>query len=148
MSEVAVPARGDFPHFLTIETSWQDLDAYGHVNNVVYYSYFDTAVTDFLVREGGLKSQQSPVIGVIVESQCQFRKELGFPDTIDAGIKVARLGNSSVRYEIALFRRGDEEPSAYGHFVHVWIDRESRRPKSIPQPVRAALEPLIVLTKG
>ena len=85
---------------------------------------------------------------MIVESQCQFLKELGFPDTIDAGIKVARLGNSSVRYEIALFRRGDEEPSAYGHFVHVWVDRESRRPKSIPQPVRAALEPLIVLTKG
>ena len=148
MSEEAVPVRGDFPHFLTIETRWQDLDAYGHVNNAVYYSYFDTAVTDFLVREGGLKSQQSPVIGVIVESQCQFLKELGFPDTIDAGIKVARLGNSSVRYEIALFRRGDEEPSAYGHFVHVWVDRESRRPKSIPQPVRAALEPLIVLTKG
>lgn len=116
----------------------------GHVNNVVYYSYFDTAVTEHLVREGGLVSQESPVIGVVVETRCQFRKELGFPENINAGIKVVKLGNSSVRYEIGLFRQGDEEPAAFGHFIHVWIDRESRRPKSVPDDIRAALQPLTV----
>ena len=144
MSEQAEPRRADFRRFLAIPTRWQDCDVYGHVNNVVYYSYFDTAVTDHLVREGGLKSQDSPVIGVVVETRCQFRKELGFPDVIDAGITVARLGNTSVAYEIGLFRQGDEEPAAFGQFVHVWIDRQSRRPKTVPDPIRIALDPLIM----
>lgn len=110
----------------------------------VYYSYFDTAVTEHLAREGGLVSQTSPEIGVVVETRCQFRKELGFPETVDAGINVVNLGNSSVRYEIGLFRQGDEAPAAFGHFVHVWIDRESRRLQSVPDAIRAALQPLIV----
>lgn len=144
MPDATEPQRADFPRFLAIPTRWQDCDVYGHVNNVVYYSYFDTAVTEHLVREGGLKSQESPVIGVVVETRCQFRQELGFPEVIDAGIKVVRLGNSSVSYEIGLFRQGDDKPAAYGHFVHVWINRESRRPQSVPDPIRAALLPLIV----
>ena len=114
-----------------------------HVNNVVYYSYFDTAVTEHLVREGGLKPMSTPAIGVVVETRCQFRQELNFPDVVDAGIKVTRLCRSSVRYEIGLFRQGEEKPAAYGHFVHVWIDRESRRPESVPEAIRAALQPLL-----
>ena len=124
MSDASDPKRGNFKRFLAIPTRWQDVDVRGHVNNVVYYSYFDTAVTEQLVREGGLVSQKSPVIGVVVETRCQFRKELGFPETIDAGIKVVNLGNSSVHYEIGLFRQGDEEPAAFGHIVHVWIARK------------------------
>jgi acyl-CoA thioester hydrolase len=143
LTDITDPKRDDFARFLSIPTRWQDCDVYGHVNNVVYYSYFDTAVSEHLVREGGLKSQESQAFGVVVETACQFRKELGFPETIDAGIKVVRLGNSSVRYEIGLFREGDEEPAAFGHFVHVWIDRESRRPKPVPDAIRAALQPLV-----
>lgn len=136
------PVRADFPHFLSIPTRWEDCDSYGHVNNVVYYSYFDTAVTDHLIRAGGLEPRESPVIGVVVETRCQFRQELSFPDTVDAGIRVMHLGNSSVRYEIGLFRAGEDAPAAFGHFVHVWIDRQTRKPESVPGPVRRALEPL------
>jgi acyl-CoA thioester hydrolase len=142
MTDEKEPVRTDFPHFLAIPTRWEDCDVYGHVNNVVYYSYFDTAVTDHLVREGGLLPMESPVIGVVVETRCQFRQELNFPDIVDAGIRVTRLGNSSVRYEIGLFRHGEESPAAFGHFVHVWIDRKSRRPKTVPDGIRRALEPL------
>lgn len=138
------PVRAGFPHFLAIPTRWEDCDAYGHVNNVVYYSYFDTAVTDHLIREGGLSPADSPVIGVVVETRCQYRKELNFPDIVDAGIRVAHLGNSSVRYEIGLFRAGDDAPAAFGHFVHVWIDRATRKPNAIPTAVRSALQPLCV----
>lgn len=144
MNDVKEPSRADFKRFLAIPTRWQDCDVYGHVNNVVYYSYFDTAVTGHLVAEGGLKPMESPVIGVVVETRCQFRQELNFPDTIDAGIKVVRLGKSSVSYEIGLFRQGEEKPAAYGHFVHVWINRESRRPEAVPEAIRAALKPLCV----
>lgn len=142
MSGGDAPSRADFPRFLAIPTRWEDCDVYGHVNNVVYYSYFDTAVTEHLVREGGLEPMSASVIGVVVETRCQFRQELNFPDVIDAGIKVTRLGRSSVQYEIGLFRQGDAEPAAYGHFVHVWINRESRKPESVPDAIRAALEPL------
>ena len=143
MGDEQEPSRADFPRFLSIPTRWDDCDVYGHVNNVVYYSYFDTAVTEHLVREGGLKPMSTPAIGVVVETRCQFRQELNFPDVVDAGIKVTRLGRSSVRYEIGLFRQGEEKPAAYGHFVHVWIDRESRRPESVPEAIRAALQPLL-----
>lgn len=143
MTESEEPRREDFKRFLAIPTRYQDCDVYGHVNNVVYYSYFDTAVSEHLIREGGLKSTDAPVIGVVVETRCQFRKELGFPEVIDAGIKVVRLGNSSVRYEIGLFRQGDAEPAAFGHFVHVWIDRVTRRPKTVPVSIRQALVLLI-----
>jgi|AntAceMinimDraft_12_1070368.scaffolds.fasta_scaffold40669_2 acyl-CoA thioester hydrolase len=144
MNDKTEPARADFPHFTAIPTRWQDCDVYGHVNNVVYYAYFDTAVTGHLVTVAGLKATESPVIGVVVETKCQFRQELGFPEVIDAGIRVTRLGNSSATYEIGLFRQGDENPAAFGHFVHVYIDRATRRPVSIPDQVRAALEKLSV----
>ncbi len=142
MNETVDPCREDFKYFLAIPTRWQDCDVYGHVNNVIYYSYFDTAVSGHLVTEGGLKPMESPVIGVVVETLCQFRQELNFPDIIDAGIKVVRLGTSSVSYEIGLFRQDKEEPAAFGHFVHVWIDRVSRRPMSVPDIIRKVLEPL------
>jgi len=143
MGDEQAPSRADFPRFLSIPTRCDDCDVYVHVNNVVYYSYFDTAVTEHLVREGGLKPMSTPAIGVVVETRCQFRQELNFPDVVDAGIKVTRLCRSSVRYEIGLFRQGEEKPAAYGHFVHVWIDRESRRPESMPEAIRAALQPLL-----
>ncbi len=136
--------RAAYPYFLSIPTRWMDNDIYGHVNNVVYLSYFDTAVNEHLIRAGGLDIHEGPAIGLVVETSCRFHKPLSFPDVIDAGLRVARLGNSSVRYEIALFRRGDEEPAATGHFVHVWVDRAARRPTPLPARVRTALEALQV----
>jgi acyl-CoA thioester hydrolase len=121
-----------------------DNDVYGHVNNVTYYSYFDTAVNEHLVRAGGLDIEGAKAIGLVVETSCRFHKPLTFPDIIDAGLRVAKLGNSSVKYEIGLFRQGEDEPAASGHFVHVWVDRVTRRPTSVPAAVRVALEALVV----
>lgn len=131
--------RADYPHLLTIPTRWMDNDVYGHVNNVVYYSYFDTVVNRYLIDQGVLDIEASPVIGLVVETSCNYFAPLAFPDEIEAGLRVARLGTSSVRYEIALFRRGDEAPAAAGHFVHVYVDRETRRPVPLPTPMREAL---------
>jgi len=136
--------RDDFRHFRKIPTRWLDNDVYGHVNNVVYYSYFDTAVTGHLVESGVLDYRDASVIGIVVETKCQFLKELAFPDVVEAGIRIARLGNSSVQYDIGLFRGDDPEPAAIGHFVHVYVDRESRRPVRIPDHVREAMAPLVV----
>jgi acyl-CoA thioester hydrolase len=135
--------RGDYPHVLVIPTRWMDNDIYGHVNNVVYYSFFDTVINDYLVRAGGLDIYAGPVIGLAVETQCRFHRPLAFPDAVDAGLRVGKLGRSSVRYEIGLFRVGDEEPAADGHFVHVFVDRVSRRPTPIPPPLRSALARLL-----
>jgi len=121
-----------------------DNDSYGHVNNVTYYSYFDTAVNEHLIRAGGLDIANDPVVGYVVETSCRFRKPLAFPDAIDVGLRVARLGTSSVSYDIGIFRRNDDEPAATGHFVHVWVDRVTQRPAPIPPRVRTALEPLVV----
>lgn len=121
-----------------------DNDAYGHVNNATYYSYFDTVVNEHLVRAGGLDIASDPVIGLVVETSCVFRKSLSFPETIDAGLAVTKLGSSSVAYEIALFPQGDDEAAALGRFVHVWVDRARQRPVAIPAKIRAALEPLRV----
>jgi acyl-CoA thioester hydrolase len=123
-----------------------DNDAYGHVNNVTYYSYFDTVVNEHLIRAGGLDIHASPTIGIVVETACRFHKSLSFPEVVDAGLRVARLGNTSVRYEIGLFRQGEVDPSATGHFVHVWVDRASRRPAAIPARIRAALQSLLMAT--
>ncbi len=120
-----------------------DNDTYGHVNNVTYYSYFDTVVNEHLIRIGGLDIAASPVVGYVVESSCRFRKPLTFPETIDAGLRVAKLGTTSVTYEIGIFRQGDDEPAATGRFVHVWVDRVTQRPTPIPPQVRAGLEPLV-----
>lgn len=136
--------RETFRHFLAIPTRWKDNDVYGHVNNVVYYSYFDTVVNEHLIREGGLDIRHAPVIGVVVETLCRFHKELSFPETIDAGMRVKRLGQRSVTYEIGLFRQGENEPAATGHFVHVYIDRVTRQAVPIPESIRQALLPLVV----
>ncbi len=134
--------RDDFPYTLAIPTRWKDNDVYGHVNNVVYYSFFDTAVNTHLIQEGGLDIHNDPIIGVVVETTCQFHKELAFPQTVHAGIAIERLGNTSVKYRIALFRDDDVEPAATGHFVHVYIDRETRKPVPVPDKIRSALERL------
>jgi acyl-CoA thioester hydrolase len=140
-----VPAdntRAGYRHFLAIPTRWMDNDVYGHVNNVVYYSYFDTVINEYLVRRGGLDLHDGAVIGLAVETFCQFHAPLSFPDVIDAGLRVGKLGRSSVRYEIGLFRQGQEAPAATGHFVHVFVERATQRPTAIPDPMRAALAAL------
>jgi acyl-CoA thioester hydrolase len=139
----ASESRRAYPYFRTIQTRWMDNDAYGHINNVTYYSYFDTIVNEHLIREAGLDIARDPAIGLVVETGCTFRKPLAFPDTIDAGMRVMHVGNSSVTYEIGLFRAGDDEPAATGRFVHVWVDRSTQRPVPIPPAIRAALQPLV-----
>ena len=139
-----VGSRSDYRHFLTISTRWMDNDAYGHVNKVTYYSYFDTVVNEHLINAGGLDLAGDPVVGYVVESQCVYRKPLAFPDAIDAGMRVVKLGTSSVTYEIGIFRHGDDDAAATGRFVHVWVDRATQRPVPVPPRIRAALEPLVV----
>jgi acyl-CoA thioester hydrolase len=147
MSAPLAPApRRAYRTFLPIPTRWMDNDTYGHVNNVTYYSYFDTVVNEHLVRAGGLDIREGAAIGIVVETACRFHAPLSFPEVIDAGLRVAHLGHSSVGYEIGLFRRGDVTAAATGRFVHVWVDRKSRRPIDVPQPIRAALLPLRVAT--
>ncbi len=131
--------RADYRHFLPIPTRWADNDAYGHVNNVVYYAYFDTVVNEYLIAQGVLDIERGPVIGVVVETGCRYFSSIAFPDRIDAGVRVTRLGNSSVRYEIALFRAGEPVAVAEGHFIHVYVDRHTRRPVTLPQPLREVL---------
>lgn len=145
MSETPKPVetRARYRHFQAIPTRWGDNDVYGHVNNVVYYSYFDTVVNTYLIERGALDIRDSPVIGLAVESLCSFKKELTYPETIDAGLRVGRLGNTSVRYEIGLFRAGEDAPAATGYFVHVYVDRVSRKPVSLPEPLRRVLAPLV-----
>lgn len=119
-----------------------DNDAYGHVNNVVYYSWFDTAVNAHLIEQGALDVALSPTIGLVIETQCNYFAPLAFPQAVEAGIRVARLGNSSVRYEVGLFAQGAPDTAAHGHFVHVYVDRETRRPVTVPAPLRIVLERL------
>ena len=138
----ARPRRGDFTHFLQITTRWMDNDVYGHVNNVVYYSYFDTAVNQYMIEQGVLDYAAGEVVQFVVESGCRYFSPIAFPQTVTAGIRVARLGNSSVRYEIGLFADDADEAAAFGHFVHVCVDRATQRPIALPAPLRAALEAL------
>jgi len=135
-------ARATYRHFLAIPTRWMDNDSYGHINNVTYYSYFDTAVNEHLIRAGSLDILNGQEVGYVVETMCRFMKPLTFPETVDAGLRVVKLGTSSVKYEIGIFRQGDDEPAATGHFVHVWVDRATQRPVPIPARIRAVLEPL------
>ena len=143
MSSRAAPhPRSHYQQVSRIETRWADNDVYGHVNNVVYYSYFDTVVNRWLIEAGALDIHGGSVIGLVVETHCHYFAPLAFPQTLDAGLRVAHLGRSSVRYEIGLFASGDEQTAAAGHFVHVYVDRQSRKPVPLPASVRAALEPL------
>lgn len=134
--------RGAYRAFRTITTRWMDNDVYGHVNNVVYYSWFDTAVNAWLIEKGLLDIHGGDTIGLVIETQCNYFASLAFPRNVEAGIRVARLGNSSVRYEVGLYAEGEEFAAAQGHFVHVYVDRQTRRPASLPAPLRAALETL------
>ena len=135
--------RAQFKHFLTISTRWMDNDVYGHVNNVVYYSYFDTIINRYLIDPGGLSIGQSPIIGIAVETMCRFHRSFAFPEDVEAGLAVGRLGKSSVRYEIGLFGTGEDDARADGHFVHVFVDRETMRPAAVPDRLREALSLLV-----
>lgn len=134
--------REEFPHVLAIPTRWNDNDVYGHVNNVEYYAFFDTVINSWLIGEGGLDIEDGGVIGLCAESRCRFHGPLAFPDTVQAGLRVGHLGARSVRYEIALFGGPEGAAAATGWFVHVFVDRASRRAVDIPGPIRSALERL------
>jgi len=135
-----------YKHTLDIQTRWMDNDVYGHVNNVVYYSFFDTAVNQFLIKSGVLDIHEGNVIGLVVETGCQYFAPLEFPDVIKAGIAVSHIGTSSVRYEIGLFGNNTSEPAAQGHFVHVYVDKKTRRPTSLPSKLYSVLETIRLVT--
>jgi acyl-CoA thioester hydrolase len=143
MVEAVKETRDRYPHVLAIPTRWIDNDIYGHVNNVRYYEFFDTVINHYLIETGGLDIHGGDVIGLAVETMCRFHRSLAFPDIVDAALRVARLGTSSVRYEVGLFRGGDAAPAATGHFVHVFVIRATQRPTPIPDRLRAALERLV-----
>ena len=135
--------RNDYRHFETITTRWMDNDVYGHINNVQYYSYFDTAVNRFLIEQGVLDIHGGEVIGLVVETHCNYFSSAAFPDDIHAGIRIAHLGRSSVRYELGLFVGEQEQAVAQGHFVHVYVARDSQTPVNIPENLRAVLSILV-----
>ena len=136
--------REDLKAWSKIPTRWIDDDIYGHVNNVVYYSYFDTAVNGNLIRATGQDIRSQDAIGIVVESGCTFHRELSFPQVIEAGLLVEKIGNSSVTYRVGLFIEEESEPAASGHFVHVYVDRENRRPVQVPENLRHALWPIML----
>jgi acyl-CoA thioester hydrolase len=143
MSRPAPTTQADFTHFLAIPTRWMDNDVYGHVNNVVYYSYFDTVINQYLIERGGLDPHDGTVVGMAVETGCRFHRSLAFPDLVQAGLRIGHLGRTSVRYEIGIFRNDEPEACADGHFVHVFVERATQRPVPIPEPIRGALSSLI-----
>ena len=137
-------SRSDYRVHRLIPTRWMDNDAYGHVNNVIYYSWFDTAVNAWLIEQGLLDIHHGNPIGLVVETGCRYNRSVAFPETVEAGLRIAKLGNSSVRWEVGLFTAGHETPAAEGHFVHVYVDRETRRPAPLPDAWRQVLLPLVV----
>jgi acyl-CoA thioester hydrolase len=136
--------RSAYRHFRAVPTRWMDNDVYGHVNNVQYYSFFDTVVNGYLIEQGALDPHGGAVIGLVVETTCNYFESLSFPEAVDAGLRVARIGASSVRYEIGLFRSGAERAAAQGHFIHVYVERATRRPLPLPNEFRRALAPLAI----
>jgi acyl-CoA thioester hydrolase len=142
MTDTLHPLRAQFLVLRPVPTRWMDNDHYGHVNNVAYYSFFDTAVNGFLIEASGTDIRDLPAIGVVAESGCQFLQGASFPDTIHAGLAVERLGTSSVVYRIALFRNDEDSPCAVGRFVHVYVDRHTRQPVPIPTAIRTVVDPL------
>lgn len=142
-AQAAPDHRSTYRVYRSISTRWMDNDVYGHVNNVVYYSWFDTAVNAHLIEQGALDIHHGEVIGLVVETQCNYFAPLAFPQTIEAGIRVAKLGSSSVRYEVGLFAQGEALCAARGHFVHVYVDRQTRRPTPLPTHLKTTLENLI-----
>lgn len=143
-SRPVAPLRRSYRAFRSIGTRWMDNDVYGHVNNVVYYSWFDTAVNAWLIEQGVLDIHQGDTIGLVIETQCNYFAPLAFPQTVEAGLRVAHLGKSSVRYEVGLFAQGEDSAAASGHFVHVYVGREDRRPRVLPPELRLVLQTLHV----
>lgn len=143
MNRIEPDRRSDYRHFRPIPTRWADNDVYGHVNNVVYYSWFDTLVNAWLIEAGVLDIARGGVVGLVVQTHCDYFAPLAFPQTIDAGLRVARMGRSSVRYEIGLFAAGEASCAARGHFVHVYVERASRRPVALPPDFQQALQGLM-----
>jgi acyl-CoA thioester hydrolase len=137
--------RTDYRHFGLITTRWMDNDAYAHVNNVVYYAWFDTVVNQYLIERGVLDIRQGSTVGLVVETACNYFSPIAFPDQVHAGLRVRHVGTSSVRYEVGLFRNQSLQASAQGHFVHVYVDRVSQRPLPIAPALREALQPLIIV---
>lgn len=135
-------SRSEYRHFTTLTTRWSDNDSYHHLNNVIYYSLFDTAVNQALIRAGLLDVRHSATVGLVVETGCRYFAPLAFPDVLEAGLRVTHIGRSSVRYDIGLFKKDAPEPAAQGHFVHVYVDRETNRPVDVPRDVRRFLETL------
>ena len=140
----STPVRDDYRHFQPITTRWHDNDAYGHVNNVTYYSFFDTAVNTYLIEQGGLDIHDGEVVGFVVSSACDYVASIAFPECIEVGLRVGKLGNSSVQYELAVFKAGEQEACAAGRFVHVFVDRASNQPVPIPGMLREAMQRLLV----
>jgi acyl-CoA thioester hydrolase len=143
MPEKPQITRAEYPHFLTLPTRWMDNDVYGHINNALYYAFFDTAINQYLIAEGGLDITNGKVIAFAAESQCQYLQALAFPEVLEVGMRVGKLGNSSVRYELAIFKQGETLAAAAGYFVHIFVDRETRRPVTMPARIRTALARLI-----
>jgi acyl-CoA thioester hydrolase len=142
MTDPPIETRLSYRHLLSIPTRWMDNDVYGHVNNVVYYAYFDTVINRYLITEGGLDIERGATIGLCVESHCAYLRAVAFPDEVEAGLRVAHIGRSSVRYEIGIFTQGRDDLAAHGWFVHVFVDRITRRSAAIPDSLRDALESL------
>jgi len=143
MSKPEPEPRENYAHFQRIATRWMDNDVYGHVNNVVYYAFFDTVVNQYLVEQGVLDIERSAVIGLVVETGCQYFSPVSFPDVVTGALRVARLGNSSVRYEVGIFRNEEPLTAAKGHFIHVYVERASRRPTPLPAALRQTLERIV-----
>ena len=137
-----IPTRADFAAFRGVTTRWMDNDAYGHVNNVVYYSWFDTAVNAHLVEQGALDPATGDVVGVVVETGCRYHAPISFPEPVEIGLRVERVGETSVAYALGVFRAGEERAAADGRFVHVYVERAAMRPVPVPDAVRRAVLPL------
>lgn len=144
----ARPERSAFSAFRTITVRWSDVDIYGHINNAAYYLYVDTAVNEWLIREVGADLRHGADIGIVAETGCRFLRQIDFPADVEVGLAIERLGTSSVAYRFAVFATGDDEVRAVGRFVHVYVDRGSRRPSSVPEPVRRAVSTLPVFGPG
>jgi len=138
-----IPSIDDYPHVADVTTRWNDNDVYGHVNNVIFYSYFDSVANAYLIAEGGLDIHGSKIIGLVVESGCKYHAPIEYPAKLRIGLRVDRLGNRAVTYGLGVFTDGPDAV-AHGHFSHVFVDRESRRPTAIPAGLRTALERLVV----
>ena len=145
MSKPTLKTREQFKFFLPIQTRWADNDIYGHVNNVTYYSYFDTAANSLLIQKTGFNIHNSEIIGLVVDSTCSFLQELSFPEMVEVGVAIGKIGNSSLRYELAIFKQDQTQAAAQGHFVHVFVDRQTRKSRAIPQYMREVLHAYMLM---